>query len=167
MADERAAPQAGPGGAPSRRELHRPHEGGHRWRAVGVHQYKAEGAAPFKEVTRQVLFDDPELACQVRYFEVSPGGWSTLERHQHVHAVVVLRGRGSALVDGRILDLEPNDLVSVAPLAWHQFRASGDEPLGFLCVVNHERDRPQLPTDADLAELRADPAVAAWLEPHS
>jgi hypothetical protein len=24
----------------------------------------------------------------------------------------------------------------------HQFRATGDEPLGFLCVVERERDRP-------------------------
>src|SRR2546427_2468983 len=29
-----------------------------------------------------------------RYFEIQPGGYSTLERHQHPHAVVVLRGRG-------------------------------------------------------------------------
>lgn len=148
----------------ARPEVHRAHEGGHRWAAVGVHQYKAQGEAPFKKVTRQVLFDDPELACQVRYFEVAAGGWSTLERHEHVHAVVVLRGRGTALVDGRILELAPNDLVSVAPLAWHQFRASRGEPLGFLCVVNHERDRPQLPSEADLARLRADPAVAAFLD---
>lgn len=162
MADR--SPEGAPAGARARPEVHRAHEGGYRWDAVDVHAYKAEGEAPFEEVTRQVLFDDPELACQLRYFEVAAGGWSTLERHRHVHAVVVLRGRGTALVDGRILDLEPNDLVSVAPLAWHQFRATRGEPLGFLCVVNHDRDRPQLPTEVDVAELRADPAVAAFLD---
>ena len=154
---------ADPGGQ-ARPPVHRPHQSDQRWAEVEVHEYKAEGEAPFREVTRQVLFDDHELSCQLRYFEVAPGGWSTLERHEHVHAVVVLRGRGRALVGDQVLDLELNDLVSVGPMTWHQFRAGPDEPLGFLCVVNHERDRPQLPDESDLAQLRSDPAVAAFLD---
>ena len=43
--------------------------------------YKRDGSAPFRDVTRQVLFDQPSLACQLRYFEVGPGGHTTLERH--------------------------------------------------------------------------------------
>lgn len=151
---------------PPRPAPHRAHQArdeGH-WSGVDVHDYKAEGVAPFRAVTRQVLFDDPDLACQLRYFEVAPGGWSTLERHEHVHAVVVLRGCGRALVGAEVFDLRPHDLVSVAPLAWHQFRAGPGEPLGFLCVVNDDRDRPQLPTEADLVQLRATPAVAAFLD---
>ncbi|MPY94885.1 MAG: cupin domain-containing protein [Acidimicrobiia bacterium] len=167
MAEERApSPATRPEGAGRAHPARRAHDapgGGQRWSEVEVHEYKAEGEAPFREVTRQVLFDDPDLACQVRYFEVAPGGWSTLERHEHVHAVVVLRGRGMALVDGTVFDVGLNDLVSVGPMAWHQFRAGADEPLGFLCVVNHERDRPQLPSEADLAALRVDPTVAAFL----
>ena len=37
------------------------------------------------------------------------------------------------------------------------------EPLGFLCMVNAERDKPQLPTAEDLAKLQADKTVAAFL----
>ena len=37
------------------------------------------------------------------------------------------------------------DLVTVDPLVWHQFHAAPDCPLGFLCLVARERDRPQLP----------------------
>lgn len=66
------------------------------WEGVEVRAYKSEGTAPFKDVTRQVLFDDPHLAAQWRYFEVAPGGHTTLERHRHVHAVMVIRGRGPA-----------------------------------------------------------------------
>jgi hypothetical protein len=36
--------------------------------------------------------------------------------------------------------------------------------MGFLCMVNAERDKPQLPTEDDLAALRANPAVAAFLD---
>ena len=56
-----------------------------RWREVDVLEYKAQGSAPFRDVTRQVLFDDPALASQLRYFEVAPGGHTTLERHEHAH----------------------------------------------------------------------------------
>ncbi|MBX9608737.1 MAG: cupin domain-containing protein [Gammaproteobacteria bacterium] len=142
---------------------HRPHSGDFQWQDVDVLAYKQEGAAPFKDVTRQVLFEDPALACQWRYFEVAPGGHTTLEKHQHVHAVMVIRGRGQALVGEHLHDLAAHDLVTVPPNTWHQFRAPADEPLGFLCLVNAERDRPQLPNDADLAALRTDPAVADFI----
>jgi hypothetical protein len=35
--------------------------------------------------------------------------------------------------------------------------------MGFLCMVNAERDRPQLPDEEDLRRLRSDPKVAAFL----
>jgi len=137
--------------------------GPQRWDDVDVHDYKVAGSAPFRGVTRQVLFERDELACQVRYFEVEPGGHSTLERHEHVHAVVVLHGRGRCLVGTSVLELGPRDLVEVPPMTWHQFRAADDAPLGFLCIVNVERDRPQLPTGADLEALCADPTVASFV----
>ena len=57
-----------------------------------------------------------------------------------------------------------HDLVTVPPLTWHQFRAAPDAPLGFLCLVDAARDRPELPTEADLAELRDTPEVARFLD---
>jgi hypothetical protein len=53
--------------------------------------------------------------------------------------------------------------VSIPPMTWHQFRANLDQPLGFLCMVNAERDRPQLPTESDLEALRENPNVAAFI----
>lgn len=144
-------------------DTHRRHDGQFHWQDVDVLAYKQSGEAPFKDVTRQVLFEDPELGCQWRYFEVAPGGHTTLERHQHVHAVMVVRGRGRALVGERIHELANHDLVKVPPLTWHQFRAPDDEPLGFLCLVNAERDRPQLPREEDLAALRADEQTAEFI----
>ena len=138
-------------------EHHRPHDGEFHWQGVDVLAYKQNGEAPFKDVTRQVLFEDPDLACQMRYFEIAPGGHTTLERHVHVHAVMVVRGRGRVLVGTAIHELAQHDLIKVPPLTWHQFRAPDDEPLGFICLVNAERDRPQLPQTEDLAQLRSDP----------
>lgn len=133
------------------------------WEGVERLAYKEEGAAPFKGITRQVLFADPEAAAELRFFDIAPGGRSTLERHEHVHAVMVLRGRGQCLVGTEVRDIAAHDLVTVPPMTWHQFRAAPDAPLGFLCMVDAARDRPQLPTDDDLRVLEADPAVAAFL----
>ena len=134
-----------------------------RWLDVDVLEYKEEGSAPFRAVTRQVLFDDAALGCQLRYFEMAPGGHTTLERHEHAHAVVVQRGTGACLIGDTVYRLAPFDLVHIPAMTWHQFRADPGTSFGFLCMVNAERDRPQLPTDEDLARLRVDPAVAAFI----
>jgi quercetin dioxygenase-like cupin family protein len=134
-----------------------------RWDGVELRPYKDEAAAPFKAISRQELFADPPLGCQLRYFEMQAGGYSTLERHEHVHAVMILRGRGQCLVGEEVRAVKPFDLISIPAWTWHQVRATESEPFGFLCMVNAERDRPQLPSEAERAALSADPAVAAFL----
>ena len=140
---------------------------GFRWDKVAHLPYKEEGSAPFKDITRQILFADPRLQCELRYFEMAAGGYSTLERHEHMHGVMILRGRGECLVGREVRAVKPFDLVSIQPWTWHQFRASRGEPLGFLCMVNAERDKPKLPTAEELRTLRADPHVAAFLDGQS
>lgn len=135
----------------------------YRWEGVNTLPYKQDDRALFKSITRQVLFADPQLHAELRYFEIEPGGYSTLERHEHVHAVLILRGHGHCLVGKEVMAVELRDLITVPPLTWHQFRASADEPLGFLCMVNAVRDKPQLPSAEDLAQLKSDEKIAAFL----
>ena len=120
---------------------------GFRWHAVEVREYKAPGA-PFKGVTRQTLLGEGRgeepFNFITRYFEIQPGGYSTLERHQHPHAVVVLRGAGRVILGERTHEVAPFDCVYVAPGVYHQFQATSAEPLGFLCMVDRERDRPEV-----------------------
>jgi quercetin dioxygenase-like cupin family protein len=134
------------------------------WDGVARLPYKEADAAPFKAISRQTLFSDPRLNGELRYFEIEPGGFSTLERHAHMHGVMILRGSGHCLLGGAVHALSPRDLITIEPWTWHQFRAGRDEPLGFLCLVNSERDRPQLPTAEELAGLRKNPAVARFLD---
>jgi mannose-6-phosphate isomerase-like protein (cupin superfamily) len=135
----------------------------YRWEGVDELPYKEDDRALYKSITRQVLFSDPEMQGELRYFEVAPGGFSTLERHQHMHAVLILRGRGHCLVGDEVRPVDTRDLVTVPPMTWHQFRATKGEPLGFLCMVNATRDKPQLPTPEDLAKLAANAEIAAFL----
>jgi len=128
--------------------------GNFRWQHVERLRYKDEGSAPFKDITRQVLFTQPDQSCELRYFEIAPGGYSTLERHQHSHAVLILRGHGLVRIGDKTQAVAERDLVTIEPLIWHQFQAGADCALGFLCLVSKERDRPQLPAADDVAAMQ-------------
>ena len=108
-------------------------------------------------LTRRVLFDsNGGQDNQVRYFEVAPGGWSTFEHHKHTHQVIIYRGSGTALVGFETCQVRQGDLVFVKPDEWHQFTATNDEPLGFICIVKAERDHPVLPTAEELDQIYAE-----------
>jgi quercetin dioxygenase-like cupin family protein len=143
--------------------LFRPARENYRWDDVAWLPYKQDGSAPFKDISRQVLFQEPDMGCELRYFEMDANGYSTLERHQHAHAVMILRGHGACLLGETVRTVKPLDLVTIPAWTWHQFRASIDAPMGFLCMVNQARDRPVLPTEDELRTLRANPAIAAFL----
>lgn len=132
---------------------------GFRWTETDVHPYKTDDAG-HAAVCRQVLFEEG-LPVQGRYFEIGPDGHSSFEKHRHVHAVFILRGRGQAVVGERVLTLAPFDVVRVPPDTWHQFIAAPDQPLGFLCVVERERDRPVYPSPEERIALRRIPVLAA------
>jgi quercetin dioxygenase-like cupin family protein len=141
----------------------RPAKEGFRWEAVAHQPYKQDGSAPFKDISRQVLFHQDNLGCELRYFEMDADGYSTLERHEHAHAVMILRGHGTCLLGDEVRPVKQFDLVTIPSWTWHQFRATEGEPLGFMCMVNVVRDKPQLPDEVELARLRATPAVARFL----
>jgi quercetin dioxygenase-like cupin family protein len=137
----------------------------HRWRNIEELVYKDEdGAATFKAVTRRVLFgEDHHDGMEVRYFEVDAGGHTTLEKHEHTHLVIPIKGKGACLVGDKVLPLAIHDLVYVPSWAWHQFRADEKEPLGFLCLVKVERDRPTLPTADELTEMKSVKEVSDFI----
>ena len=95
----------------------RPSLGGFRWDGVAHQPYKQDGEAPFKDISRQTLFHDDALACELRYFEMDTNGWSSLERHEHAHAVMILRGRGQCMVGDEVRDVKQFDLITIP--GWH------------------------------------------------
>lgn len=134
---------------------------GYRWEGVLLKNYKEEGTH-FKSVTRQNLFSDEGVQpCELRYFEIQPSGHSTFEKHVHTHAIIVLRGRGRAIVGDEVASVEALDLVHVPSNTWHQLQAPDDSALGFVCQVPCERDRPVRPTDEEREHLLSHPTIGS------
>ncbi|HEY3945724.1 MAG TPA: cupin domain-containing protein [Solirubrobacteraceae bacterium] len=140
------------------------------WADVAASAYKpADGSTArgmdFTGVSRHTLAAPEELpaAWELRYFEFEPGGYSSLEKHRHAHFVVVLRGCGRVLVGAQVVICRPFDAVYVPSLAPHRWMAAGEEPFGFLCTVDRDRDRPQPLADDEWAELRANPETSPFI----
>lgn len=122
------------------------HMGDFVWRDAPRTAYKS-GGDHWKGVSRTELVAEaatPELPFHVRYFEIEPGGFTSLERHQHEHVVLVTRGRGTVLLGEASNEIGAGDMVRVASGERHQFRAARSEILGFYCIVAADRDRPVL-----------------------
>ncbi len=128
---------------------------GEGWVGVEPKAYK-DGDSSFLDVARHTLLGGRDqsdaLAFEVRYFEVAPGGYSSLERHAHPHAVVIIRGCGRVRLGDVVEEVVPLDVVYVAPHEVHRFEAAPSERLGFLCIVDRDRDRPERVSEPPAAE---------------
>lgn len=115
---------------------------GPSWEGVEATLYKNEPGT-WMDVSRRVLFSTPDSTFETRFFLIEAGGYSSFERHQHEHCVVVLSGSGRVRLGDEWHDIGTHDLVHVEPNTPHQFRADL-EPLGILCIVDRHRDAPEL-----------------------
>ena len=118
---------------------------GFEWEGRPSTVYKTDPALPFRGVRRVELIggQGERTAFDLRYFEVEPGGFTSLEKHRHTHVILGARGRGRLTGPDRDDTIEVHDVAYVAPMEVHQLRNAGEEPFGFFCLVDHDRDRPQ------------------------
>ncbi len=143
--------------------------GAFRWRGIDPQAYKFslgdQRGMGWRGVSRFTLGGPPTVpsGVELRYFELAPGGYSSLEKHTHVHFVVALRGRGAALVGHEVFTLAPLDLVYVPAGVPHRWINEAAEPFGFLCPVDAERDPPQPLSDEEWEALRGVQATAPYV----
>lgn len=141
-----------------------------RWAGVEPQDYKLKEEAAargmgFRGVTRHTLVRSDQLPAtyELRYFEFEPRGYSSLEKHRHIHFVIVVRGEGRALVGHELIACRAFDAVEVPPLTPHRWMNAGEKPFGFLCPVDRDRDRPQPLDDGEWEALSADPVTAPYV----
>lgn len=117
------------------------------WSGRPATNYKPGQSLPFRDVVRHELIGQfgEQTDFDLRYFEIAPGGYSSLEKHVHTHAVICVKGQGVLAVGSELIQLSPLDIAYVPPSQVHQLRNESTESFGFFCIVDHERDRPQAP----------------------
>ncbi|NLW31599.1 MAG: cupin domain-containing protein [Fibrobacter sp.] len=115
-----------------------------RWDNRTVESYKSEGPVNFKGISRQNLTGNfgEKTSFDLRYFEIEPQGYSSLERHEHEHVIIGARGKGIVKKGGTEHLIRPHDIAYVRPHEVHQIINRWDKPFGFYCIVDHERDKP-------------------------
>ena len=120
---------------------------GFRWDGRDPVAYKHSDELPFRDVSRTELIGSAgeQTAFDLRYFEIGPGGHSSLEKHVHTHVVIGARGEGTLVSGDKPTTIRPFDVAYVPPLQVHQLSNTSSEPFGFFCIVDHDRDRPQRP----------------------
>lgn len=121
------------------------HKGDLRWSGVKEEPYKAASGGWTRIIRRVLIGCRGESArFHVRYFEIAPGGYSSLEHHRHEHVVICVRGRGRVRMGRTYRTMQFLDTAYIAPDAVHQLANPYAEPFGFLCIVNARRDRPKV-----------------------
>lgn len=134
-----------------------------RWNGAG---WEGIEAGPYKtvegswlDVSRSTLHWSDTAAFRARYFEIAKGGFSSFERHEHEHFVMIVRGVGTVRLGDSVEPVRERDIVSIPPNTPHQFRNEGETPLGILCIVDAIRDKPvlldQTGEPLEASELRA------------
>lgn len=125
------------------------YKGSFRWSGIKTEKYKQKDSGQkdrnWSSIARNVLIGNSGETCKfhLRYFEIEPDGYSSLESHKHEHVVICIRGRGKIAMGNRSYSLNYLDTAYVAPNAVHQLTNPYDEPFGFFCIVNAKRDKPK------------------------
>ncbi|MGH7905434.1 MAG: cupin domain-containing protein [Candidatus Binataceae bacterium] len=119
----------------------------YRWSGVEVEPYKLKTnqARDFAGASRQVLAGKAgeKTKFHVRYFELQPGGFTSLEHHRHSHLVIGVRGHGRVRIGDSCYDLRRFDTLYIGPHRPHRLEASGRGRFGFFCIVDAHRDKPR------------------------
>lgn len=122
------------------------------WSGVPPKVYKDKDESTFCGVKRHELLgrEYSDLNFETRFFELEPQGYSSLEYHRHSHTVIVIQGKGRVILEDSITDIAPHDVVYIAPDTLHQFLADEHDGLGFICIVDRNRDRPVQPSEDEI-----------------
>ena len=112
---------------------------------------------PWDKISRTNLIGQNNEPCafHLRYFEIEPGGYSSFEKHEHIHTVICEHGVGLIFLMNKWFRLQQGDVVYIGSEIAHQLRcdSSAEEPFGFFCIVDAQRDKPILLGDiSDIPE---------------
>ena len=121
------------------------HKGDMTWSGVADEPYKTITGG-WSNIIRRVLIGGRGESAKfhVRYFEIAPGGVSSLERHKHEHVVICVKGEGVVRTGKAKRKMGFMDTLYISPDTVHQLSNPFNIPFGFFCIVNARRDKPKV-----------------------
>lgn len=97
---------------------------------------------------RQVLIGPDEAPnFAMRRFIMQPGGGMPKHTNRVEHEQYVLRGQATIGIGDEEIRVAANDVVYIPAGVPHWYRAEGQEPFEFLCVVPNGPDRIEILDD--------------------
>lgn len=75
----------------------------------------------------------------MRYYELAEGGNSREEEHPYDHGILFVRGSGKVRMGEEVLSVGQGDVVYITPDERHQIWNTGEEILGWFCVIPARR----------------------------
>ncbi len=76
----------------------------------------------------------------MRYISIEPGGIIPLHSHALIHEMFIVKGKGSALSEGKETVLESGSFVYVEPNELHGLKNIGEESFDLICCINKPED---------------------------
>jgi quercetin dioxygenase-like cupin family protein len=107
-----------------------------------IEAVRAEPVRAGEGTTRQVLVGPDEAPnFALRRFVMEPGGGMPRHTNTVEHEQYVLRGRARIGIGDDEVLVGPGSVLYIPAGTPHWYRAEGDEPFEFLCVVPNQEDR--------------------------
>ena len=75
----------------------------------------------------------------MRYYELKRGGNSREEQHPYDHGILITRGLGKVRLGEEVQSVGQGDVVYISPDERHQIWNTGEETLGWICIIPARR----------------------------
>ncbi len=136
------------------------------WDSIPKVKYKNNGIKEFSaNVMRQNFISAASgVDFELRYFECQKDGFTNLEKHKYVYIVIIARGTGKVLIKNKIYHANKFDLFVIPEIVAHQLINMDQEPFGFFCIVNKERDTGRLLNKDEIDELKNNKDICKYIK---
>jgi ribulose-bisphosphate carboxylase large chain len=120
------------------------YKGNYSWVGLKTEQYKTKGN-DWADIFRHTLIGNhgESTKFHLRYFEITPKGFSSFETHKHEHVVIGIRGAGICIVGKKKYKIGFLDTLYIEPNEPHQLKNTCSKPFGFFCIVNAQKGTGQ------------------------
>jgi gentisate 1,2-dioxygenase len=93
---------------------------------------------PVKETAEgfRVYFEFPSYTLDAHLTKLPPGGRSHKHRHLDEAIIIILKGKGYSLIEGKRVDWAEGDVLFISKWVWHQHFADSSTVVEYFAVTN-------------------------------